>query len=252
VRGQTLNADGALGSRGAALLAPYADDPHNHGLVLTSTEDLQRAARLAAERGFQLGVHAIGDAANRAVLDAYAPHAGKDLRFRVEHAQVVAPEDLPRFAELGVIAAMQPTHATSDMPWAEARLGPERIGGAYAWKTLVASGAHVLGGSDFPIEEVAPLTGVYAATTRQDPAGNPPEGWIPDQRLDLEQALRLYTVEPAYASFVEGRRGVIAPGAVADLTFFDRLLTADRTLLDVRVRMTIVGGEVVYDSPRGR
>lgn len=247
LRGVKLYADGALGSRGAALLEPYSDDPGNRGLELTSREALAEAARLAAASGWQLGIHAIGDRANRNVLDALAPYAGKGLRFRIEHAQVVSPEDLRRFAALGVAAAMQPTHATSDMPWADERLGPARLAGAYAWRTLVESGAHVVGGSDFPVEEVSPLLGLYAAVTRQDPSGHPEGGWLPEQRLTLEQALRLYTVEPAWASFVEGKRGVIAEGAVADVTVLDRELHPDKRLLDVRVLLTLVGGRVTYE-----
>jgi predicted amidohydrolase YtcJ len=252
VRGIKLYADGALGSRGALLLAPYSDDPGNRGLALLSQAELNHGVELAVQTGWQLAVHAIGDAANRAVLDAVAAGAaGKtDLRFRIEHAQVVAPEDIPRFAELGVIASMQPTHATSDMPWAEQRLGPERIKGAYAWRSLEEAGARIAGGSDFPVEEVPPLLGLYAATTRQDASGNPAGGWYPEQNLTLDEALRLYTVEAAYASFVDGRRGVLAPGYVADVTVFDRDLLAGRSLLETKVDLTIVGGTIVYRSQR--
>ncbi len=248
LRAVKLYADGALGSRGAALLEPYSDDPPNRGLELASKDELTRVARIAADAGWQLGVHAIGDRANRNVLDAFAPLAGRDVRFRIEHAQVVAPADMPRFAQLGVIAAMQPTHATSDMPWAEARLGPERVKGAYAWRTLAATGAHIAGGSDFPIEEVSPLLGLYAAVTRQDAAGQPAGGWYPEQRLTLEEAVRIFTVEPAWASFVEGKRGVIQPGAVADFTWLDRELHEGASLLEAKVRMTVVGGDVVYEA----
>jgi predicted amidohydrolase YtcJ len=237
--GVKLYADGSLGSRSAALLAPYADDPQNRGLVLMTAADLTRAATALAPAGWQLAVHAIGDAANRAVLDAYAA-AGvvPERRFRVEHAQVVAAPDFARFAAGGVVAAMQPSHATSDMAWAEARLGPERLRGAYAWRTMLAAGVHVVGGSDFPIEEIAPLVGLDAAVNRG--------GWHVEQRLTLDEAIRIYTVEPAYASFTEGRRGRLAPGYVADLTVFDRELVAER-LAATRVDLTIVGGRVVYD-----
>ncbi len=252
LRGVKLFADGALGSRGASLLAPYDDDPGNVGLTITPPEELARAAKIAAQSGFQLAVHAIGDRANRAVLDAFAAAGAspsRDLRFRVEHAQVVAPEDLPRFAALGVVASMQPTHATSDMPWAEARIGPKRIRGAYAWRSILSTGAHVAFGSDFPVEETSPLLGLYAAVTRQDPEGKPPGGWRPEERLTLEEALRAFTVEPAWASFTEGRRGVVAPGFVADLTVFDRALAPDRSLLSVRADLVIVGGRVVHERP---
>jgi predicted amidohydrolase YtcJ len=278
LRGIKLFADGALGSRGAALLAPYSDDPGNSGLSLASSSELRHGASVAAARGFQLAVHAIGDRANREVLDAFeaagargsaeggtraseggalegaertASARGRDLRFRVEHAQVVAPADLPRFAALGVIASMQPTHATSDMPWAGARLGPERLRGAYAWRTILATGAHVAFGSDFPVEEASPLLGLYAAVTRQDAAGNPPGGFMPEQRLTLDEALQAFTVEPAWAAFAEAHRGKLAPGMVADVTVFDRALTADRGLLATKAELVLVGGKVTWPrAPR--
>jgi predicted amidohydrolase YtcJ len=250
LRGAKLFADGALGSRGAALLAPYDDDPGNQGLVITPPEELARAAKIAAESGFQLAVHAIGDRANRSVLDAFAAAGagqGRDLRFRVEHAQVLAPEDVPRFAALGAVASMQPTHATSDMPWAEARLGPKRIGGAYAWRSVLRTGAHVAFGSDFPVEETSPLLGLYAAVTRQDAEGRPPGGFLPGERLTLDEALRAFTAEPAWAAFSERQRGLTAPGFVADLTVFDRALAPDRSLLAAQADLVIVGGRVVRE-----
>jgi predicted amidohydrolase YtcJ len=263
LRGVKLFADGALGSRGASLLAPYDDDPANSGLSLMPAAELRRSAQVVAASGFQLAVHAIGDRANREVLDAFEAagagqkadqnadkNAGKpaDLRFRVEHAQVLAPEDIPRFAKLGVIASMQPTHATSDMPWAEARVGAARIKGAYAWRSILTTGARITFGSDFPVEETSPLLGIYAAVTRQDPKGSPPGGWTAEQKLTLDEAIAAFTVEPAYASFVEAYRGRIAPGFVADLTVFDRALTPDRGLLETKVDIVILGGRVVRDS----
>lgn len=247
LRGIKLYADGALGSRGAALLAPYCDDPQNRGLSLLSPEELRAALRFGAEGGWQMAVHAIGDAANRAVLDAME-EAGVHpaLRWRIEHAQIIAPEDLPRFARLGVIAAVQPSHATSDLPWAEARLGKERLRGAYAWRSLLQAGARLVGGSDFPIEEHPPLFGLYAAVTRQDRSGRPVGGWFPEERLSLPEVLSLYTAEAAYASFTENHRGRLSPGFVADLTVFDRPLS-EETLLQTSVDMTIVGGVVVYE-----
>jgi predicted amidohydrolase YtcJ len=250
LRGVKLFADGALGSRGAALLAPYDDDPENRGLVITPPEELARAAKIAAESGFQVAVHAIGDRANRQVLDAFAAAGagpGRDLRFRVEHAQVLTPEDIPRFAALGVVASMQPTHATSDMPWAEARLGPQRIRGAYAWRSVLRTGAHLAFGSDFPVEEASPFLGLYAAVTRQDAEGRPPGGFLPDERLTLDEALHAFTVEPAWASFSERQRGVAATGFVADLTVFDRALAPDRSLLATRASVVIVGGRIVHE-----
>ncbi|HEX2571067.1 MAG TPA: amidohydrolase [Polyangia bacterium] len=251
LRAVKLYADGALGSRGAALLRPYSDDPKNSGLLLMTQPELDHAARVAAASGWQVGIHAIGDRANRMVLDAFAAAgAGKapgELRFRVEHAQILDPADIPRFAQLGVIAAMQPTHATSDMPWAGARLGSERLRGAYAWRSLLKTGAHIVGGSDFPVEEVPPLLGLYAAVTRQDGAGHPPGGFLPEERLTLDEALRIYTVEPAWAEFAEARRGRIQVGQDADLTVYDRDLRPDRSLLETRIDYTIVGGRIVHE-----
>jgi len=252
LRAIKLFADGALGSRGAAMLAPYSDDPENSGLWITSPEELNASAVAVANAGWQLGVHAIGDAANRAVLDAFeaANSAVPDteLRFRVEHAQILAAEDIPRFAKLGVIASMQPTHATSDMPWAEKRIGAERIAGAYVWRSILDSGAHLAAGSDFPVERVAPLLGVYAAVTRQDADGTPAGGWLPEQRMTLEEAIRAFTAEAAYAAFVEDYRGILKPGFVADLTVFDRKLQPDATLLQTEVDMTVVGGAVMFED----
>jgi predicted amidohydrolase YtcJ len=254
LRGVKFYVDGALGSRGARLLAPYDDEPKNLGLWVTAPADLARAVEATVAAGWQPAVHAIGDAGVRAVLDAFeaarAAHPKMDARMRVEHAQVVSLQDLPRFAKLGVVASMQPTHATSDMPWAEARVGKQRIRGAYAWHTLLTSGAHVPFGSDFPVEEVSPLGGLYAAVTRQDSRGQPPGGWYPAERVTLEQAVRGFTVEAAYAGFAERQRGTIKIGMVADLTVFDRPLRADRSLLETSVDYTIVGGQVVYERRR--
>ncbi|MBI4509745.1 MAG: amidohydrolase, partial [Deltaproteobacteria bacterium] len=250
LRAAKLFADGALGSRGAALFEPYSDDPSNRGLILLGEEELRQAALTAAMNGWQLAVHAIGDRANRTVLDAIeaarSATGNQDLRFRVEHAQVVAPQDIERFARAGAIASMQPTHATSDMPWAEKRLGPTRIKGAYAWRSIMSAGARLVGGSDFPVEEVSPLLGIFAAVSRQDTEGNPPGGFLPEQRLTLEEAIRIFTVDAAWASFAERTRGLIAPGYVADLTIFDRELMPDRSLLDTHVERTIVGGKTVF------
>ncbi|HZA49975.1 MAG TPA: amidohydrolase, partial [Myxococcaceae bacterium] len=212
--------DGALGSRGAALHAPYSDDPGNTGLLLLTPEELESRARAFMEAGFQVNVHAIGDRANTLALDvlerATAATGTRDRRHRLEHAQVMRREDIARLSKLGVVASMQPTHATSDMPWAEARVGPERIRGGYAWRTILDSGAIVAFGSDFPVEEPDPLLGLYAARTRQDAAGNPADGWYPNERVSGEEALRAFTVGAAYASFAEGERGMLEPGLDAD------------------------------------
>lgn len=257
LRGVKFFADGALGSRGAALLSPYSDAAESSGLVLMPEADLKAAALRALKSGFQVAVHAIGDRANRMVLNAFeqafleipsSSNVGDfDPRFRVEHAQIVDPSDLNRFAKLGVIASMQPTHATSDMAWAKARLGPERLIGAYAWKSLLSSGAHIVFGSDFPVEEMSPMLGLYAAVTRQDSDGNPPLGFVPEQRISLEDALRMFTAEPAYASFTEAHRGKIAKGFVADFTVFEGDLRPDKSLLSLPVDFTIIGGRVVYE-----
>ncbi|WP_272423377.1 amidohydrolase [Polyangium jinanense] len=251
LRGVKLFADGALGSRGAALLAPYADEPKSTGLSIADRKKLTDAARLIADAGFQLAVHAIGDRANRDVLDAFAALGegrARALRFRVEHAQVLAPEDIPRFAALGVLASMQPTHATSDMPWAPARLGPERLRGAYAWRSLLDAGARLVFGSDFPVEEPSPLLGLWAAVSRQDPSGAPPGGFMPEQRITLDEALAAFTTGPAYASFTEASHGRIAPGYIADLTLFSGALAADRSLLAAKIDRVIVGGKVAFGA----
>jgi predicted amidohydrolase YtcJ len=253
LNGVKLYADGALGSRGAALLAPYNDEPGNRGLVITSTAALQQAARKALGAGFQVAVHAIGDAANRSVLDAYAG-AGvtPEARFRIEHAQVVDLADIPRFAQLGVIASMQPTHATSDMPWAEERLGKGRLAGAYAWRRFMLAGVHVPFGSDFPVESSDPRLGLFAAITRTDENGNPPGGWLPDQRVTLDEAVRGFSEEAAYAAFQETWRGHARVGDVADLTVFRNPLDGDaKAILSNGVMLTLIGGSVVFEAHQG-
>jgi predicted amidohydrolase YtcJ len=245
-------ADGALGSRGAALLAPYADRPGHKGLMLTPQQGLVQLAQLCADHGMQLCVHAIGDAANRAVLDAYAAtkFAGDRAaaRFRIEHCQVIAPGDFARFRELGVVPSMQPTHLTSDMPWATERLGPDRIKGAYAWRSFHALGLPVAFGSDFPVESVDPRLGIHAAVTTRPAAGGEP--LRPDQQLDRATALRGFTQDAAWAMFAEQDLGRIAAGFRADFTVFDRDLLAcsEAELLTAKVLLTVVDGRIVYDA----
>ncbi|ETN72939.1 amidohydrolase family protein, partial [Necator americanus] len=209
MRGVKLYMDGALGSRGAALLTAYSDDPHNHGLLMTSPEEFEAAVRKADGCKVQVATHAIGDRGNRIVLDTYekvlGTHKDVDHRWRIEHSQVVSLQDIPRFAKLGVIASMQPTHATSDMGWAEQRVGPERILGAYAWQRFLHSGARLALGSDFPVEQVDPRLGLYAAVTRQDRDGQPPGGWQPEQRLSAAEALRGFTSDAAWAGHDEAQ-----------------------------------------------
>jgi predicted amidohydrolase YtcJ/acetyl esterase/lipase len=256
VRALKIVADGALGSRGAALLADYSDAPGNRGLDVTAPAETERLAEEALRGGFQVWTHAIGDRANHVTLDAYekalaAVHPA-DPRPRIEHVQILAPGDAERLAKLGVIASIQPTHATSDMPWAEARVGPERIKGAYAWRLLLKSGARLAGGSDFAVESENPLLGIYAAVTRQDLEGHPPGGWRKEEALTRAEALRLFTADNAYAEFAEARRGRIAPTYDADLTVLDRDVFSETTpaseIPKARVVMTVVGGEIVYDA----
>lgn len=251
IRSVKMYADGALGSRGAALLAPYSDEPGNSGLLVTRPEHILEVSRRARAAGFQVNAHAIGDRGVRNVLDAYerAGVVAAD-RFRIEHLQVVAPSDFPRLAQHGVIASMQPTHATSDMGWAEERLGAERIRGAYAWRTVLDSGARLALGSDFPIEDVNPFFGIHAAVTRQDHSGNPSGGWYPAQKLSLAEAIRGFTSDAAFAAFEEDSRGTIEPGKLADFTIVqgDFFATPPAELFRTKVRYTVVGGEVVYEG----
>ncbi len=248
-----LRADGALGSRGAALLEPYSDDPDNVGLDVQAADTLLAWTEDALRAGFQVGTHAIGDRGNHVTLDVYerALAGKKDARLRIEHCQILAPADIPRFAALGVVASMQPAHATSDMPWAETRLGSSRMRGAYSWRALLKSGAVLSFGSDFPVESTDPMTGLYAAVTRQDAEGRPAGGWLPDERLTLEEALRAYTTGAAYAAFEEKEAGRIAAGMRADLTVLDGDIAAEnpRAILDTRVKYTIVRGKIVYERP---
>ena len=257
VRTVKVYADGAIGSRGAALLAPYDDDPGNRGLLVTPPDEILAAARWALAHGFQAGTHAIGDRANRVVLDAYETAFRerpdlKDPRFRVEHAQVLDPADIPRFGRLGVLASMQGIHCPSDRPWVPARLGEARLGGAYAWRKLLAAGARILNGTDAPVEDVSPLRNFHATVTRQDEHGNPPGGFDPDQRLTREEALRTMTLDAAYGSFEETVRGSIEPGKLADLVVLsqDILAVPDAKLLETEVDLSIVGGRVLHE--RGR
>lgn len=252
VRSIKLMIDGALGSRGAALLKPYSDDPGNTGLTMLTPEQVEQVARDAVARGFQVNTHAIGDRANRMVLNAYGAVLGgtNDRRFRIEHAQVVAPEDFALFAKYSVVPSMQATHATSDMRWAEKRLGSQRVRGAYAWRRFLSLGLQIPNGSDFPVEEPNPLLGFYAAVTRQDVEGNPPEGWFPDQRMTREDALQSWTLSGAWAAFEETEKGSLAPGKLADFVMLsaDVMRIPSREIPSARVTMTVLGGEVVHSD----
>jgi predicted amidohydrolase YtcJ len=253
VRSVKLFADGALGSRGAAMLKPYADDPHNSGLLFLKPDELTAMIGKALGKGYQVGVHAIGDHANREVLDSYAaayqthPH-GIALRNRIEHAQIVSLQDIPRFVPLQLIASMQPTHATSDMNMAEDRVGHERIKGAYAWQRFLKQGTIVAAGSDFPVESANPFYGLYSAVTRKDHNGQPPGGWYPDQDMTLVQALRAFTLDAAYAEHAETTLGTLEPGKWADFILVDHDIFKDpaSTLWNTRVLQTWVGGKQVF------
>jgi predicted amidohydrolase YtcJ len=255
-RAVKLYADGALGSRGAALLEPYADEPATTGLLRASAEELYTTAIAAVRAGFQPAVHAIGDRANRLVLDVFeriqrdVPEARR-LRMRIEHAQILDVRDIPRFPNLGVIASMQPAHATSDMPWVQDRIGEQRMQeGAYIWRRLLDAGATIAAGSDFPVEDVNPLRGFYAAVTRQDPAGQPSGGWMPHERMTREQALRAFTLDAAYAAHADEQLGSLQEGKLADFVVLskDIMTVPPQDVLSTEVRLTVIHGEVVYDS----
>jgi predicted amidohydrolase YtcJ len=252
VRTVKLYADGALGSRGAAMLAPYSDDPKNRGLLFQTPAELTAMIGKALGKGYQVAVHAIGDRANHEVLDsyqaAYKAHGGENLRNRIEHAQIVTPEDIPRFKSLHLIASMQPTHATSDMNMAEERIGHERMKGAYAWRRFLAQGTRIAGGSDFPVESPNPFYGLYSAVTRQDHNGQPAGGWYPDQAMTLVEAFRAFTLDAAYAEHAEKSQGTLEPGKWADFILVDHDIFKDSpsTLWKTKVLQTWVGGKQVY------
>ena len=253
--GVKLFMDGALGSRGAALLADYSDDPGNRGLLVTDPAAFGAAVIRARDCGVQVATHAIGDRGNRIVLDTYeyalkGRGARPDHRWRVEHAQVLASEDIPRFAQLRLVASMQPTHATSDMPWAEERLGAERLEGAYAWREFLDLGVPLALGSDFPVESVDPRLGLFAAVNRTDRQGHPPGGWLPEQKLTAGQALRGFTFGAAYAAHDEAEVGRLAPGLRADFVVLDRdpLAVPPAELDSLKVQATWVDGEPVYSA----
>lgn len=254
IRSIKVVADGALGSRGAALLEPYSDDAQNTGLEVTPAARIQAIAAQALRRGFQVNTHAIGDRANRTVLDAYAAALAAvpvaDHRFRVEHAQVIHHDDIPRFAELDVIPSMQASHQTSDMYWAGNRLGAGRLLGAYAWRSLLDDGNIIPNGSDFPVEAVNPLISFRAAISRQDANGWPAGGWYPEQRMTREEALKAMTIWPAYAAFQEKELGSLAPGKYADFVILDQdiMRVAPSGILATRVLATYIGGRPVYEA----
>lgn len=252
VRSVKFYVDGALGSRGAALVEPYSDAPGTSGLLQTTPAEFTEDVKAAFKCGFQVNTHAIGDRGNRVALDVYekataemGPSVG---RHRIEHAQIVDRDDIPRFRRLGIIAAMQPTHATSDMYWAADRLGPDRLHGAYAWRSFLDEGVPLAFGSDFPVEDVNPILGFYAAVTRQDAEGWPEGGWLPEQRVTREEALHAFTLGAAFAAFQENEVGSIEPGKRADFVVLSRDIMAVSVdeVLGTSVVATYLDGEPVY------
>jgi len=254
VKSIKLYADGALGSRGAALLEPYSDDPENIGLIVTDNSHMLEVCKAALESDFQVCTHAIGDKAIRTMLDVYEEalqeNPNADHRFRIEHSQIVNLSDVSRYADLGVIPAMQPTHAVSDMPWTEDRIGAERVKGAYAFRSFLNEGITIPCGSDFPVETNNPLIGIYHAITRQDENENPKGGWLPEQKMTIEEAIKGYTIWAAYAAFQEDILGSIEVGKYADFTILDKdILTIEPVeILNTRPIYTIVGGEIQYQA----
>lgn len=252
VRSVKIYGDGALGSRGAALLAPYSDKPKETGLLVTQPDKLTAVMKLTIDAGFQANVHAIGDYANQLALDRFeslqTEVQRKAGRHRIEHAQIVAPKDLPRFANLHVLPSMQPTHATSDKNMAGDRLGVARLRGAYAWRSLVDDGNRIVGGSDYPVELANPFFGIHAAVTRQDQQNQPAGGWLPEQKLTLVEALRSFSVDAAYGAFQDQSMGSLAPGMWADFILVDRdiVKVAPEQLWQTKVLSTYVGGELKY------
>jgi predicted amidohydrolase YtcJ len=259
VRAIKLYADGSLGSRSAALLAPYSDDPATSGFLTIKEEDLRPVLNEALRKGIQVETHAIGDRANRFILDEYeralkaVPVAQRKIarpRWRVEHSQIVNPADIPRFAKLGIIPSMQPSHAIGDLHFAPARLGQQRLAGAYAWNSFIKSGVIVPGGSDAPVERGEPLIEFYAAVARKDIKGFSGEGWHLEEKVSREDGLKMFTIWPAYAAFEEKLRGSIEVGKLADFTVFsaDIMEIPEMDILTTRCVMTVIGGEIAYEA----
>jgi predicted amidohydrolase YtcJ len=246
--------DGAMGSRTAAMLEPYSDDATTSGILTNGPEKLREMAIARDKAGFQLNFHAIGDRANRVALDVFEAVAKangpRDRRDRIEHAQLVAPEDFPRFAKLNVIASMQPSHQTTDMRWAEDRVGRDRIKGAYAWATMLKNGVHLAFGTDYDVEPISPFRGLYACVTRERPEGGPKNGWEPQEKISLQECIRAYTSGSAYAQFEEGKKGELKEGEYADFIILSNDLTKipPSQYTQTRVLRTVVGGRIVYQA----
>ncbi len=252
LRAVKLYSDGALGSRGAALIKPYSDEPHSHGLLFFKSAEMDAMMTKAMRKGYQVNVHAIGDAGNKQILDIYQKELkatkSEAQRHRIEHAQVVSAQDIPRFQTLGIIPSMQPTHATSDKNMAETRVGPERIKGAYAWRSFLYQGSRIACGSDFPVESPNPFYGIHAAVTRMDHAGQPVAGWYPNQAMSLKEAFRCFTLDAAWAGHQENSLGSLEPGKHADFIVIDRDLFRMSTydIFKTGVLETWVGGKQVF------
>ena len=259
VKSVKIYGDGALGSRGAALLADYSDKKGEKGLLLTQPDKLTAVMKLTIDAGFQANVHAIGDYANQLVLDRFEllakpvnqPEQGASHRHRIEHAQIVAPKDIARFAALQVLPSMQPTHATSDKNMAGDRLGVARLRGAYAWRSFVDQGSRIVGGSDFPVELANPFHGLHAAVTRQDQQNQPPGGWLPEQKLNITEALRSFTVDAAFGAYQEKTMGSLQPGMWADFILLDRdpVKGPAEHIWQTQVQQTYVAGKLLYQRP---
>jgi predicted amidohydrolase YtcJ len=256
VRGVKLFADGALGSHGAALLAPYSNDPSNTGLLRTTQTHIEAVSEQALRSGFQMSVHAIGDRANRVVLDAYQTALtnvpAHDHRFRIEHAQVLSPQDIPRFAQLKLIASMQTTHQISDMAWAQTLLGPQRVKGAYAWRSILDTGVIIANGTDAPVEPVNTLRTFHSAISRQNEHDQPAGGWYPEQRMTREEALKSMTIWAASANFQDEVIGSITPGKYADFVIMDRdwMQVPPETIMGTKILATYFNGGEVFNASR--
>jgi hypothetical protein len=246
--------DGTIGSGTALMFEPFTDNPSTSGLALMPYETYEKMVLVADKRGFQIGTHAIGDKGNNWVLNAYEKalkeNGKRDSRHRIEHAQTLTQGDIPRFAQLGVIASMQPTHCISDKKFCEKRIGPDRVKGAYAWKSLKDTGAKLAFGTDYQVEPLNPMEGLYASVTRKDRLGEEGEGWHPEQKISMEDAINYYTLGSAYAQFMDDRKGMLKPGFLADIVILDKdlLKIPDNEIMKTKVDYTIVGGKIVFAS----
>jgi hypothetical protein len=246
--------DGTIGSGTALMFEPFNDNPSTSGLALIQYDEMEKMIIAADKLGFQIGVHAIGDKANYWVLNAYEKaekmNGKRNSRHRIEHAQTIQPSDIPRFAMLGIIASMQPTHCISDKKFCEKRIGPERAKGAYAWKSLADAGTIIAFGTDYQVEPLNPMEGLYAAVTRKDRLGEEGEGWHPEQKIKMDEAIKFYTLGSAYSQFMEDRKGMIKKGFLADIVIVDKdlLIIPENEIMKTKVDYTITGGRVVYAS----